>query len=140
MGRRERSFLVSTFSRKEKKSILVAAARRFLVLLVLASAATVVGSFVFGLLAGASLGRAISVGFYLVGSFLLVGGFFTGNRGPLRLKSDEAGLPFWGSRAVRWATVEEREDAINTSAIYVALGFVLILAGVAVDTRYQIFF
>lgn len=122
--------------------MLVAAARRFLVLLVLASGFTIAVSLFFGLLAGSSLGRAISIGFYLVGSFLLVGGFFVGNRGPLRLKNDAEGgsfMPFWGTRVVRWATPDEREDAINTSAIYVTLGLALVVLGIAVDSRYDLF-
>ena len=97
-----------------------------------------VGSLVLGLLLGASLSRSIAIGFYLVGSFWLVSGFFVGNRGPVRLKSD-IGAPLFGSRFVRWATPEEREETINMSAIYVVLGFVLILLGFATDTRYSLF-
>jgi hypothetical protein len=117
---------------------LVAALRRLLVLIVVAAAFTVVGSLIFGLLLGASLSRSIAIGFYLVGSFWLVSGFFVGNRGPVRLKSD-IGAPLFGSRFVRWATPEEREETINMSAIYVLLGFVLILLGFAADTRYSLF-
>jgi len=98
----------------------------------------VVGSLILGLLLGASLSRSIAIGFYLVGSFWLVSGFFVGNRGPVRLKSD-IGAPLFGSRFVRWATPEEREETINMSAIYVLLGFVLILLGFAADTRYSLF-
>ena len=81
--------------------------------------------------------RAVSVGFYLVGSFLTIAGFFVGNRGPVRLKRD-VGVPLLGSRFVRWATPEEREESINTSAIYVVLGFALIFLGVLADTRYSL--
>ena len=117
---------------------LLAALRRLLVLIVVAAAFTVVGSLILGLLLGASLSRSIAIGFYLVGSFWLVSGFFVGNRGPVRLKSD-IGAPLFGSRFVRWATPEEREETINMSAIYVLLGFVLILLGFAADTRYSLF-
>jgi hypothetical protein len=117
---------------------LLAALRRLLVLIVVAAAFTVVGSVILGLLLGASLSRSIAIGFYLVGSFWLVSGFFVGNRGPVRLKSD-IGAPLFGSRFVRWATPEEREETINMSAIYVLLGFVLILLGFAADTRYSLF-
>ena len=103
-----------------------------------AAAFTVVGSLVIGLLIGASPSRSIAIGFYLVGSFWLVSGFFVGNRGPVRLKSD-IGAPLFGSRFVRWATPEEREETINMSAVYVLLGFVLILLGFAADTRYSLF-
>jgi hypothetical protein len=67
---------------------LLAALRRLLVLIVVAAAFTVVGSVILGLLLGASLSRSIAIGFYLVGSFWLVSGFFVGNHGPVRLKSD----------------------------------------------------
>ncbi|HEX3268538.1 MAG TPA: hypothetical protein VHQ98_11200 [Gaiellaceae bacterium] len=117
---------------------LIAALRRLLVVIVFAAAFTVVGSVILGLLLGASLSRSIAIGFYLVGSFWLVSGFFVGNRGPVRLKSD-LGAPLFGSRFVRWATPEEREETINMSAIYVLLGFVLILFGFAADTRYSLF-
>jgi hypothetical protein len=117
---------------------LLAALRRLLVLIVLAAVLTATGSLVIGLLMGASLTRSLAIGFYLVGSFWLVSGFFVGNRGPVRLKSD-FGAPLFGSRFVRWATPEEREETINMSAIYVVLGFVLILLGFAADTRYSLF-
>jgi hypothetical protein len=117
---------------------LSAAFRRLLVLIVVAAGGTALGSILLGLLLGASLGRSLAIGFYMVGSFWLVAGFFVGNRGPVRLKSD-LGAPLFGSRFVRWATPEEREETINMSAIYVLLGFVLILFGFAADTRYSLF-
>jgi hypothetical protein len=117
---------------------LIAALRRLLVLIVVAAGLTALGSIVLGLIAGASLSRSLAIGFYLVGSFWLVAGFFVGNRGPVRLKSD-LGAPLFGSRFVRWATPEEREETINMSAVYVLLGFVLILFGFAADTRYSLF-
>jgi hypothetical protein len=117
---------------------LVSALRRLLVLIVLAAALTAIGSLILGLLLGASLTRSVADGFYIVGSFWLVSGFFVGNRGPVRLKSD-LGAPLFGSRFVRWATPEERDETINMSAVYVVLGFVLILFGFAADTRYSLF-
>ena len=118
--------------------MLLAAARRFLVLLAAAGAATALGSLVFGLLLGAPAGRALSVGFYAVGSFLLVAGFFVGNRGPARPRGAGA-LPLLGARAVRWATREEQEQTISDSAIFVSLGFVLIALGLLADSRYGVF-
>jgi hypothetical protein len=117
--------------------MLLAALRRFLVLLVLAAGVTVAGSLLLGVLTGAPPRRAASVGLYLVGSFLLVAGFFFGNRGPVRLRGDD-GVPLLGSRIVRWASPAEREEAINTSAIFVVLGFVLVLLGVVADDRYTL--
>jgi hypothetical protein len=117
---------------------LIAALRRLLVLIVVVAGVTALGSLAIGLLSGASVSRSLAIGFYLVGSFWLVAGFFVGNRGPVRLKSD-LGAPLFGSRFVRWATPEEREETINMSALYVLLGFVLILLGFAADTRYSLF-
>jgi hypothetical protein len=114
-----------------------AALRRLTGLFVLACGGTLLISLSFGLLLGESVSRAVSVGFYLVGSFLTIAGFFVGNRGPVRLKRD-VGVPLLGSRFVRWATPEEREESINTSAIYVVLGFALIFLGVLADTRYSL--
>jgi hypothetical protein len=68
-----------------------------------------------------------------VGSFLLVAGFFVGNRGPVRA-SREGGVPLFGSRFVRWATREELDESINASAVYVTLGVALILLGIAAES------
>jgi hypothetical protein len=114
-----------------------AAGRRFLGLFLLASAVTLVVSLGIGLPLGSGVSRAVSVGFYCVGSFLLIAGFFVGNRGPVRLKRD-VGVPLLGSRYMRWATPAEREETINLSAIFVVLGFVLILVGVITDNRYDL--
>jgi hypothetical protein len=118
----------------------LAAGRRFVGLFVLSSAITIVLSIVFGFVFDASLARAISLGFYVMGSFLLVTGFFVGNRGPVRLKEGgrEPGPFLFGSRFVRWATPAEREETINLSAIFITLGFVLILIGVIADNRYNL--
>jgi hypothetical protein len=117
---------------------LVAALRRLFVLIVVAAALTAIASLILGALFGSSLTHSLAVGYYVVGSFWLVSGFFVGNRGPVRLKSD-LGAPLFGSRFVRWATPEERDETINMSAVYVVLGFVLILFGFAADTRYSLF-
>ena len=45
---------------------------------------------------GASLSRALSLGFYAVGAFLLVAGFFMGNRGPVRLRGQPGDEGVWG--------------------------------------------
>jgi hypothetical protein len=117
----------------------VAALRRLAVLLGVAAGSTALISLAFGLAAGAAVNRAISIGFYVVGSFLLVAGFFVGNRGPARMKNADDAVPFFGARRLRWATAEEREDALSTSAIFVLVGFTLILLGVVADSRYRLF-
>jgi hypothetical protein len=114
--------------------MLRAAARRFLTLLAGIAAATTVVSLALGAALGAGLNRSISLGFYVVGSFVLVAGFFIGNRGPARLQGEEHGGIF-GPRRVRWATPEERIGTLNESAIVVSIGFLLLVIGVLVDDR-----
>jgi hypothetical protein len=120
--------------------VLVAAARRFASILAIALAVTAPISLLLGLATGASVSRALSLGLYGMGSFLLVAGFFVGNRGPARLVSDaDAGpFPLVGNRRIRWATREEHHEVINSSAVFVALGFALVLLGVVVDSRYEL--
>ncbi len=117
-----------------------AALRRFLGLFLLASAVTILGALVLGVALGGDARRSLSVAFYVVGSCLLIAGFFVGNRGPVRLRGDreEGALLLFGSRFVRWASPSEREEQINLSAIFVVLGFMLILVGVVADNRYDL--
>jgi hypothetical protein len=103
-------------------------------LLVAVAAATAVGSLAFGSLAGFSIARSIPLGFYFVGAFFVLIGFFFGNRGPVRLKGD-GGAQWFGPRLVRWATPDERLSSIADSAIFVVLGIALIFIGLAADTR-----
>ena len=127
--------------------MLLAAARRFALILALAAGITTALSLPAALVFDVSVGRAISIGFYLVGSFLLVAGFFVGNRGPVRPKGEDAtGAAAAGmfgigisTRGIRWATPDERDDAIASSAVFVTIGFVLIVIGVLTDTRVRLF-
>jgi hypothetical protein len=122
---------------------MLAALRRLVLLVAGCSVATVIVSVLFGTLLGASLDRAISLGFYGLGCFLMVSGFFIGNRGPARVKSETPGwsvlpIPGIGSRALRWATPEEQNETINNSAVFIVLGLILILIGVVVDSRHSL--
>jgi hypothetical protein len=122
---------------------MLAALRRFTFLIVLASVLTTVGSLLLGLLVGASLDRSVALGFYGLGCFLMVSGFFVGNRGPARVKSESPDssmlpLPGFGGRKLRWATLEEQNETINNSAVFVVLGLILVMIGVAVDTRHSL--
>ena len=124
---------------------MLAALRRLVLLVLLCSAVTVAVSALLGLLAGASLDRAISLGFYAVGCFLMVSGFFVGNRGPARLKSEEPaagpvvpGFGSMGGRRLRWATAEEQRETIGHSGVFIALGFILVVIGVLVDSRHSL--
>jgi hypothetical protein len=104
-----------------------AAARRF---------GVIVGAIV-GLAFGSSVSRSLSLGWYCVGSVLLISGFFVGNRGPSRPEG-EGWSPFSVRRWVRWATPDEQRDSLSLSAFLVVLGFLLIALGVLADTRYKI--
>jgi hypothetical protein len=114
-----------------------AAARRIAVLVGSVVAVTAVGSLLIGLLAGAGVWRALSLGWYIVGSVLLISGFFVGNRGPSRAQG-EGWSTFSTRRWVRWATPDEQRDAVSFSVLLVAMGIVLIVLGAFADTRYTI--
>jgi len=101
-------------------------------------------SLFFGLLAGGSLNRSLVLGFYLAGCFLLICGFFVGNRGPTRVKSEAPGpvvVPFMGigSRTLRWASLSEQNETINNSAVFIGLGVVLVVIGIVLDSRQSLF-
>jgi len=116
------------------------AARRFGLLLGGTAGGTAVFALLIGLALGAGVSRSISVGFYVVGSFLLILGFFAGNRGPVRVKGDP-GFGMFGifrNRRLRWATGAEQLESIGLSAVFVVLGLILILFGVLTDTRYKV--
>jgi len=116
---------------------MAAAARRFAILLGALAGGTAAIALVLGLAFGSSLSRSLSVGWYVVGSVLLISGFFVGNRGPARPQG-EGWSVFSLRRWVRWATPEEQRESISLSAVLVVLGFLLIALGVLADTRYTI--
>jgi hypothetical protein len=116
---------------------LVPALVRFGELLAGLSALIIVTAGVLALAVGSSFGRAISLGFYIFGSIMLIGGFFVGNRGPLRPRGE--GIFLLRPRSVRRATPSEREEALNMSAVLVVLGLVLIVVGVVFDPRQRLF-
>ena len=118
-------------------------AGRFTALTAALAAGIAVVSLAFGALLGASATRSLSVGLYLGGSLFLVIGFFHGVKGPVRTRGTG---PTQGPEPVllgerrrfRWATPEEREESISTSALFVILGLVLIVLGAIADTRYRL--
>jgi type IV secretory pathway protease TraF len=123
-----------------RRPALVAALRRLAVLVVSSAGVTAAASLIVGALLGASADRSVSLGFYAVGCFLLVSGFFVGNRGPTRVTSESAGpsvlpIPGFATRKMRWATLEEQHETINNSAIFIGLGAILVIIGVLVDSR-----
>jgi hypothetical protein len=121
----------------------VPALRRFVQLFLVIGAGTVAVSIALGFLLGSTLERSISLGFYLVGCFLLLGAFFYGIRGPLRPSSPDEQDPGVftgiGSRRIRWATKEEQAESINTSAVFLTLGLVMLILGVVSDSSHALF-
>jgi hypothetical protein len=123
--------------------MLLAALRRLAALLVLGLVGTALISVVLGLALGSSVARSLTVGFYLTGCFLMILGFFAGNRGPARVKSEEPGpatFPFtFGGRRLRWATPGEQHETISNSALFISLGLFLIVVGLLLDPRQSLF-
>jgi hypothetical protein len=110
------------------------------VLLGAASAAVLLVTVPIGLFTRVRLDRAVSLGFYGLGSFLVLIGFLGGSRGPFRVDQD------FGSESVlrpdrrlRRATLDELQEAINSAAVVVAIGLVLLAFGVIIDSRYRLF-
>lgn len=114
------------------------AARRILGLFAVVGGVTVLVSVALGLLAGSSVRRSIALGFYLVGSVVLLSGFFVGNRGVLRADTDDekGGLLLgFGRRRVRSATGEEQRENVRVSALVIGLGIALLILGSLADTE-----
>jgi hypothetical protein len=122
--------------------VLAAAARRFLLILGVVGGASVLIGLAIGLLAGSSPNRSISLGLYLSGAVLLIGGFLLGNRGPLRRAGESGGDGGGGAmtfgRSLRRATPDEFRDSVNMTVLLVVIGFILLIAAVAVDSRYEL--
>jgi hypothetical protein len=125
------------------RSRLLAGLRRFAGIAAGAAVCTAVTSLLVGVLFGASVLRSLAIGFYLVGALFITLGFFYGTRPPVRQDSS-AGMfgsffgAFYGRGAVRFASPEEREESISSSAVFVTLGFVLLIFGVLFDRRHPL--
>jgi hypothetical protein len=116
---------------------MAAAARRFGIVVGSIVGGTAAISLLLGLAFGSSVSRALSLGWYIVGSVLLISGFFVGNRGPARPEG-EGWSAFSLRRWVRWATPDEQRESLSLSAFLVVLGFLLIALGVVADSRYKL--
>ena len=121
----------------------LAALRRLALLIVGCVAVSALGGLL-GAAVGNSFERSFSLGLYLLGAFLMIAGFFVGNRGPARVRSETAGstftpFPMFGSRRLRWASLGEQHEAINQSAVFISLGVILVLLGIFVDSRHSLF-
>ena len=118
--------------------MLLAAARRFFTLLAGVAIATAAISLLLGLGVGARATRALAVGFYLVGCALLLGAFFTGNRGPFRVANEEGMVGLRRPRGVRVASGEEQAESFHLSGLLVLTGIVLLALGAAVDSNTEL--
>lgn len=114
-----------------RPDVLVPAARRLFVLFGGICAVVVVGGLALAALGAASPSRAVSLGFYGVGAFLVLGGFLIGNRGPYRARGTGERL----GRDVRRATEDDTRTSVNMAFLLTVLGFVLLALGVVVDSR-----
>ena len=97
-------------------------------------------SVVVGLLFGADLRRSISLGLYGVGSLFVIVGVFYGIRPPVRTTGGGGSPGIFGSLAAgggiaRWADRDDIEESLGLSAVFVSIGLLLIVIGVAVDPR-----
>jgi hypothetical protein len=123
---------------ERRVAVVAAGLRRFALILAGLSGVTAAFGLLFSALSGGNVDRTVSIAFDLVGIFFLVAGFFVGNRGPVRLKG-HASVPLFGERRMRWATLDERHEAISDSAIFIAVGIAMIIIGVTIDSRYRLF-
>jgi hypothetical protein len=116
--------------------------RRFLAVAAVAIGVTALISLGLGLLVGDSVSRSLSVGFYLAACMSMLLGVFFGIRPPVRQEGDAGALGglfgVFGSGPVRFATPEEREDSLASSAVFVVLGLVLVLCGLVCDGRHPL--
>jgi hypothetical protein len=131
-----------TALRRIDRGELGAGLRRFGVLLAVVLVATTVVSAALGLATGTGFRRAVSLGFYGVGSVLVVGAMFASGRPPVKL-DDAAGeqrrswLSGPAGRA-RFATADERRDLFGVSWLLLALGLSVVTAGLLVDGRHRL--
>jgi hypothetical protein len=124
------------------RSELLEGVRRFVIVAAVVVALTAVIALPLGLLFGDSAFRSLSVGYYLAACMSMLLGVFFGVRPPVRQDGDVGtfgGLfGMFGSGPVRFATQDEREDSLSSSAVFVALGLVLAFVGILCDGRHTL--
>jgi hypothetical protein len=109
------------------------------VLLGAASAFILVVTVPIGAFTSVGLDRAVSLGFYGLGAFLVVLGFVSGSRGPLRPDDDFThDTVLRRERRLRRATLDERHEAMNSAAVIIGIGLALLALGVIIDSRYTL--
>jgi hypothetical protein len=117
--------------------MLLAGLRRLGILILLVLGVAVVAGVLGGLLFAVSVRRGISLACYGIGALLIVSGFFHGVRGPVRIEDEEGLFSMFGvlltRGRIRSASLDERHESISSSALFVLLGFGLILVGALLD-------
>jgi hypothetical protein len=116
--------------------------RRFAIVAAVVVVATGVISLLVGLALRDSVYRSLAVGYYLGACMSMILGVCFGIRPPVRQEGEQGAIGglfgIFGSGTVRFATPEEREDSLASSAVFVALGLVLVLFGLLCDGRHPL--
>ncbi len=120
--------------------MIVGALRRLALIVGGLTGATLVVSLLLGLAAGSRLSRAVSVGFYSLGSVLLLGTLLLGARGPLRpvWHDEHRRAGFLAPRGIRKATPDERRESTRTAVLLFGLGLGFIALGAVIDPNHKL--
>jgi hypothetical protein len=129
--------------------VIRSALRRIAVILVVLVGGTAAVSAALGGLSGRSVLHSLAVGYYVVGTAVLVGSFVLGLRGPVRSRplDDPSGqqpsMTGWGGvflpRTIRRTTPEERLTAKQGSVGLFLLGILLVAIGAMIDPSRRVF-
>lgn len=125
------------------------ALRRIAVIVVVLVGGTAAVSAALGALSGRSVLHSLAVGYYVVGTAVLVGSFVLGLRGPVRSRplddpnAQQPSMTGWGGvflpRTIRRTTPEERRTAKQGSVGLFLLGILLVAIGAMIDPSRRVF-
>jgi hypothetical protein len=94
------------------------------------------------LLAHFGVRRGVSVAYYAVGALITMVGVLHGLRPPVRVDNEQGQMGLFGivltGGQVRRATLEERDDSLASSALFVVLGVVLVILGGLLDPNHRL--